>query len=222
MFNGGPGCDDYLEPVARMIEGVTRVIRFEPRGCGRSDWDGNYGLDTLLKDAEVLRDAFGVSRWIVAGHSAGVNSALAYALRWPENTLGLIGIAGGKVIDDRDWSSTYHARLEKIGEDHGGVEFVADPEVNPVGNRTWREFCRRPWLFRELADLPVPCSFINASEDIRPNWPTEQLAALIPVAKYREIQGAAHHIWLTHPKELQEALLDSIAFILGASEDPSP
>ena len=34
MFNGGPGCDDYLGPVAEMIDDLCRVIRFEPRGCG--------------------------------------------------------------------------------------------------------------------------------------------------------------------------------------------
>ena len=36
MFNGGPGCDDYLASVATLIEEVCQVIRFEPRGCGRS------------------------------------------------------------------------------------------------------------------------------------------------------------------------------------------
>ena len=27
MFNGGPGCDDYLAPVADMIDDLCRVIR---------------------------------------------------------------------------------------------------------------------------------------------------------------------------------------------------
>ena len=48
FFNGGPGCDDYLGPVAHLLDERCRVIRFEPRGCGRSDWDGNYDLDTSL------------------------------------------------------------------------------------------------------------------------------------------------------------------------------
>ena len=47
MFNGGPGCDDYLAPVAAMIEDMCEVVRFEPRGCGRSDWDGRYDVHTL-------------------------------------------------------------------------------------------------------------------------------------------------------------------------------
>ncbi len=54
LFNGGPGCDDYLAPVAHMIDDLCRVIRFEPRGCGKSDWDRNYDLDTLFTDVEAV------------------------------------------------------------------------------------------------------------------------------------------------------------------------
>jgi hypothetical protein len=57
------------------------------------------------------------------------------------------------------------------------------------------------------------CVFINASDDIRPNWPTQQLAALIPKAKYVEIVGAAHSIWLTHMEELQIELRRALAFV---------
>ena len=60
MFNDGPGSDDYLVPVAALIDDLCRVIRFEPRGCGRSDWDGNYDIDTVLCDAKAVRDAYSV------------------------------------------------------------------------------------------------------------------------------------------------------------------
>ncbi len=213
MFNGGPGCDDYLQPVAELVDDMVRTIRFEPRGCGRSDWDGRYDLNTLLTDAESLREAYGVERWIVAGHSAGPNWALAYALRHPERVIGVIGIAGGKVLNDRDWSATYSRRRDSIGEDLGGKVYQADPEVNTQGNAEWKEYCRRPGLFRELADLRTPCVFINASDDIRPNWPTRQLAELIPDGRYVEIEGAAHHLWLTHATELRGALRDAVDYV---------
>lgn len=219
FFNGGPGCDDYLEPVARLIDDRCRVVRFEPRGCGRSDWDGRYDLETLLRDAEAIRAAYGFERILLVGHSHGPNLALAYALRHPSRTIGVIGIAGGKVVDDRSWSAAYHERLAAVGEDLGGKVFRADPEVNRQGNASWRAYCRRPALFRELADLAVPCVFINAAEDIRPNWPTQQLAALIPNARYVEIAGAAHMIWLTHARELQQHLREALAFVTGESAE---
>src|SRR5687767_6263321 len=44
LCNGGPGCCDYLGPVAEMIDDMARVIRFEPRGCGQSDPTGPYDV----------------------------------------------------------------------------------------------------------------------------------------------------------------------------------
>ena len=213
MFNGGPGCDDYLAPVAELVDDMVRMIRFEPRGCGRSDWDGRYDLDALLSDAESIREAYGVERWLVAGHSMGSNWALAYAVLHPERVIGVIGLAGGKVINDREWSAVYSERRDSTGEDLGGKVFHAHADVNAIGNAEWKAYCRRPTMFRELADLKLPCVFINASEDIRPNWPTQQLAELIPAGRYVEIEGAAHHIWLTHSQELRAALHDAIDYV---------
>lgn len=222
LINGGPGCDDYLGPVAQLISDLCTVIRFEPRGCGRSMWDANYDLDTLLSDVESVRESYGIDRWIVAGHSHGPNVALAYALRYPTRTLGVVGIAGGKILDDRHWSDTYHSRLEALGEDNGGMKFHADPDVNRRGNATWREYCRRPGLLRDLAALDLPCVFINAGDDIRPNWPTQQLAELIPGARYVEIPGAGHYIWLTHATELMHELHRAVNYVRHAHEPSAP
>ena len=162
MFNGGPGCNDYLGPVAAMIDDLCRVIRFEPRGCGRSAWDGNYDLDTLLRDADAVRAAHAAERCIVAGHSFGPNAALAYALRHPSRVL------------------------------------------------------KRPSLFREIANLQIPATFIYGGEDIRPNWPTRQLAALLPRGEYVEIAGAAHTIWLRHAAELRTELRRAVRRLVPA------
>ena len=219
MFNGGPGCDDYLGPVAGMIDDLCRVIRFEPRGCGRSDWDGNYGLDTLLLDADAVLAAHAAERCIVAGHSFGPDAALAFALRHPSQVRGLIGVTGGNLLDDRSWSAAYHRGLKEVGEDLGGIEFTADEAVNRDGNREWREYIKRPTLFREIADLQIPATFINGGADIRPNWPTRQLAALLPRGEYVEIAGAAHTIWVTHATELRTALRQAVRRITASEKE---
>ncbi len=210
LFNGGPGCDDYLAPVAAMLEHRCRVVRFEPRGCGRSSWDGRYDVKTIFADADAVRSAYGISRCICAGHSFGASAALAYALDYPGRARAVIGIAGGNFVNDRTWSEAYHKGLDEVGEDYGGVEFKADPRANAEGNRTWRNYIKRPALWRDLADLTVPATFISGTEDIRPDWPTRQLAALLPNGRFVEIPGAEHVIWLTHAAALRTELLRAL------------
>jgi proline iminopeptidase len=198
-----------------MVDDLCRVIRFEPRGCGRSDWDGNYDLDTLLTDAEAVCEAHGIEKCIVGGHSAGPGFALAYAIRHPARVIGLIGIAGGSVVNDSDWSAAYHSRRQEVGEDTG-VEFTSHPDVNLQGVTSWRTYIKRPTLLREIADLMIPAVFIGGGNDIRPNWPAQQLASLIPKGEYVEIPGAAHYIWLTHAGPLRRELRTAIRHILSA------
>lgn len=107
-------------------------------------------------------------------------------------------------------SATYKKNLAERGESYGGKVFEADPAVNKMGNQSWREYIKRPNLLRDIADIKVPAIFINAGNDIRPNWPTQQLAALIPNGQYFEIPEAEHCIWLTHDRELKVLLQDAV------------
>ncbi|HEY4058115.1 MAG TPA: alpha/beta hydrolase family protein [Kofleriaceae bacterium] len=209
LLNGGPGCDDYLGPVASLIDDTCQVVRFEPRGCGRSSSDKQYDLQTTIEDVEHVRDAYGFDRFIAIGHSAGVDTALAYALAYPGRVQHLIGLAGGRIVNDREWSRVYKENLAARGEDAGTV-FNADPDVNAIGVASWRQYITRPTLLAELASLMTTATFIYPSEDIRPSWPTQQLANLLPRGLYREIAGAAHYLWRTHAAQLQAALRAAI------------
>lgn len=211
LFNGGPGCSDYLGPVSDMLNDLCTVVRFEPRGCGGSDWDGNYDIATTISDAEAIRAELGCERLLLGGHSFGPGLALAYVLSHPGRALGLLSICGGSLLNDRSWAEDYHRNKAERGEDDGGIVFHADPEVNRVGNRSWREYIKRPTLLRELADLQLPALFIAAGSDIRPNWPIQQTACLLPQGKYVEIEGAGHYIWLSHAEELKVLLSSFIS-----------
>ncbi len=103
LCNGGPGCCDYLEPVAEMLDDMAKVVRFEQRGCGRTDFAASYDIETCVADLETIRNYSNVERWIIGGHSWGADLALLYTLEHSSRVAGLICIAGGRVHDDREW-----------------------------------------------------------------------------------------------------------------------
>ena len=206
LCSGGPGCCYYLEPVAKMIDSEYRVIRFEQRGCGRSTADGKYDLATAVDDIERVRQHYGIEQWVAGGHSWGANLALVYSLTYPERVKALIYIAGTGVHDNRHWHEEFHRNVDEIGEWLPEMEYPFNVEVNDEGNRTLREFGRRPDFYRRISEYYAPALFVMAAKDIRPNWPAEQLANLMPNTKVVKIEGASHYIWLDNADELSQVL----------------
>ena len=205
LCNGGPGCADYLSPVAGMIDDLAQVIRFEQRGCGRSEYMPPYDLETCLLDLESIRKHYGVEKWITGGHSWGANLALSYAIEYPDNVLGLIYIAGNGIQHDREWSREYHKNREERGEKSPPEAQSGNDEVNRQGNGSWFEYIKNPYLLKKISELEIPALFIHGADDIRPGWPGEQIANLMPNATYETID-AEHYIWLFRPDELKHLL----------------
>jgi proline iminopeptidase len=99
LLHGGPGLWDYLEPVARLLEPLTVVHRFDQRGCGGSDPSADHTMARYVADIEALRRHWGHEDWAVVGHSFGATLAYAYALAEPERTRAL-GYLGGTGLGD--------------------------------------------------------------------------------------------------------------------------
>jgi proline iminopeptidase len=204
LCNGGPGSCDYLGPVAAMIDDLIRVYRFEPRGCGRSTMAGPYDVQTCLHDLEALRVHSGHERWMVGGHSWGAFLALAYALEYPDHVIAIVYLAGAGIQDDRQWHAAYQAGRDAERERQPEFAYPGNNDVNRIGNSSSREYIKQPELLRRLATLDVPMLAVQGSDDIRPNWPVEQLVHLMPRAELEIIDGAGHYLWLTHAAQLRE------------------
>lgn len=217
LCNGGPGCCDYLEPVANMIDDIAPVIRFEQRGCGRSESTGPYDIETCLFDLEAIRNHYGIDRWIVGGHSWGADLALIYALEHTERVAGLICISGGRMHNDREWHSEYERRKKLEGERSPDFKYPTNLEVNRLVNQAWKHYIQNPELFRKLSELKIPAVFVYGDRDIRPSWPIQQIANLMPNARFEMIEGAEHIIWFSHEQELESILREFIQRVPLAS-----
>ena len=203
LCNGGAGCCDYLLPVAQMIDDGYTVIRFEQRGCGRSDKDGQYDIDTIIADLEAIREFYGVPSWTVGGHSWGAVLSLLYALIHPHKVDSFLFIAGVGVQNNREWIAEFLAKREEFGETLPDMAYPFSEEVNNAVNISFRKYIQQPSLYKDISNLKMPALFLCAQNDIRPNWPVQQIHALIENSMLVTIPEAAHYIWLTHYDEMK-------------------
>jgi proline iminopeptidase len=92
-LHGGPGSG--CQPDHRRLFDPERfhAILFDQRGAGRSRPKGrreNNTLPHLIADMEIIREKFGITRWIIVGGSWGATLALAYAQAHPDRVSGIV------------------------------------------------------------------------------------------------------------------------------------
>lgn len=207
LISGGPGVSNYLEPVSSLIEDSWEVIMFDPKGCGRSSYDGNgYDIESCLQDIERIREEYGYEKWIVIGHSWGADLGLAYSLLFPQSIRGYVSISGTGIQNDRDWKDTYNRKKVENGELTPEFKYQVNKIVHRSLINSWRSFIKKPLLLKEISEFNVPSLFIYAENDIRPSWSIKQISSLMKNSSYIEIEGADHYIWLSEKNKLHKVL----------------
>ncbi len=161
-----------------------RVISYDARGHGESDpappGEG-YGYPRLVADLErVVATEVGEERFVLAGHSMGAHTAVAYALRHPARLAGLVVI--GPVYDGEvePHSLVYWdglaAALERGGVD-GFVDYIdLHQSTDPAWRRSVLRFTRARMLLHRH-----PTALVEALREVlrsRPFGSMDDLARL--------------------------------------------
>ena len=94
ICHGGPGLWDMSGTLAATLAPHLRVIRWDQRGCGRSERRGPYSLRRFAADLDAVRRGLGLDRIAVLGHSWGATLGLRYALDHPDRVTALIYVSG--------------------------------------------------------------------------------------------------------------------------------
>src|SRR5580692_4109017 len=92
-LHGGPGSG--CQPDHRRLFDPERfhAVLFDQRGAGRSRPKGRREDNTLphlIADMEMIREQFGLQRWMIVGGSWGATLALAYAQAHPQRVSGIV------------------------------------------------------------------------------------------------------------------------------------
>jgi pimeloyl-ACP methyl ester carboxylesterase len=139
----------------RLERGGFLTIAYDARGHGTSDvapaGDG-YGYPRLVADLEaVVGDQVGDERVVLAGHSMGAHTAIAFALRHPERVAALIAIG-----------PTYTGTRAASTADTGANAACAAAQAHPY----WDGLAAA--LERDGIDGFV--AYIDRNQDIDPRW----------------------------------------------------
>lgn len=199
IMHGGLGLDhSYFRPTLDSWGNFAELHFYDHRGNGRSTAPENWEditIDSLVEDAEALRQSLGLEKFVLFGHSYGSFIAQEYALRYPDNLSGLIlgntipnlsyppnfpswapeeGLAAvGKLFSepfatDEDWAQTWSTALPVYWKN-------PDPELlGDIHQRT--HYKAAAWnrgsalladynTIDKLGDLTVPTLLLGGRED---------------------------------------------------------
>ena len=118
VLHGGPGSTHHhFHPFFSRARDFARVIYYDQRGCGFSDYQPGkgYSVDQAVEDLDRLRQSLGIEQWSVLGHSYGGLLAQCYALKYPEKVKGLVLVCAstGLLIEFSSRDDQFISRQER-------------------------------------------------------------------------------------------------------------
>lgn len=234
-----------VEELAR----VGRVITYDRRGYARSGGDPVRSLSIHSADAAALLESLQASPAVVVGTSSGAMIALDLAVRRPDLVRAVVEHEGpwrftrhlptgsqvrtfaamGSLVLRGSYGDAAEALLRSAyAYREGGTAWDAFPEEwrragRENGKATLWDFLisigNRPSA-AELASIEVPvvCSYGSRSPDFMARR-TRSLAAAIPTAITRRIEGSAHAAPFDAPANFVRLIADAITIPDGVEQE---
>jgi pimeloyl-ACP methyl ester carboxylesterase/DNA-binding winged helix-turn-helix (wHTH) protein len=146
---------EWTTPVwSHWLSGLARdrrLIRYDERGCGLSDWQvPGFSFDDWVDDLDTVVEAAGLDRFPLLGVSQGGAVAVAYAARRPERVTRLIlagAYAQGRQVRARDDAARTSAALDlelaRVGwttQDPSFLQVFASQFLPDGTPQDWDEF----------------------------------------------------------------------------------
>jgi class 3 adenylate cyclase/pimeloyl-ACP methyl ester carboxylesterase len=200
----------------------NRLVRFDQRGNGLSDWDvETISVDAMISDMETVVEAAGLERFSLFGISQGCAFSLRYAVENPDRVTCLVLLGGylrGRLMrDDPEQKKLYDASTVMIREGWGSpnpvyrhfftTSFI--PDASPAEAESFDELQRistnsenamRIWEMNAAVDMSelakqvrVPTLVLHCQGDrVAPVEEGRRIARLIPGASFVELPGNNH------------------------------
>ncbi|MBL8169626.1 MAG: alpha/beta hydrolase [Acidobacteria bacterium] len=215
----------WQEPLADLSDSYV-TIAYDHRGSGLTICDSMDGItfESLVADALAVLEAYGITRCVLAAESAGAQTALAVAERFPDKVSHLVIVDGmyspGVAVDTDPFlqglRAAYPATIERFVQ-------LCIPEPDSEHLKAWgRKIVARAEesaaialrivslttdLTPALKRIPQPVLVLHGDKDkIVSLEAARALAATLPDAELKILAGCGHVPTLTRPKEVADAM----------------
>ena len=208
-------------PILHRLAAKRKLIRYDQRGNGLSDWAVDISFEAFVDDLETVIDATGLDRFPLLGMSQGSAVSIAYAVRHPERVSHLIlygGYARGmQSRNGADGSAQTDAlatlMLQGWWQENPAFRQIFTSQFIPGGTAEqvqWFNDLQKATtspenavrIFRAMANIDVsallplvrvPTLVLHCRDDARvPFEEGRQIAAAIPGARFVPLEGRNH------------------------------
>ncbi len=231
-----------VSPICTSIAQHHRLIRFDARLNGLSDWDAETcTFDRFVDDLEIVFDAAGLKRAPIIAISQGSAVAAAFAARKPERVSAIVMIGGfplgrAKRTSQRDvdravamkqmmtagWDDDYPSLRDLMAQiivpgasQEDRRQYAEDMRqmISPENMGRYRDVIDYLDIRHELPKVEVPCLVCHATGDrMQPVEQGRSFAKKLPNAKFITYDSANHTIPDNDP-EWPRFERDALAFL---------
>jgi pimeloyl-ACP methyl ester carboxylesterase len=203
------------------------VVSYDARGHGESDpapTGHGYGYPEMVGDLEgVVVATVGEEPFVLAGHSMGSHTAVAYALRHPKRVAGLVVIGpvfGGSIGEE---TLAYWDGLAAALEGGGVDGFVDYIDRNQGIDLSWRETVLRFTRARMLLHRH-PEALVEALRQVPRSRPFESMDDLERLESPALVVASHDAADPGHPHEVAAAYAERLprARLIGEAKGESP
>lgn len=214
----------WLEPLAALSDTFS-TISYDHRGSGLTVCEpAAITFENLVSDALAVLDAYGITRCVLAAESAGAQTALAVAARYPERVSHLVIVDGmvarGVAVDSDPFlqglRTAYDVAIERFVQ-------LCLPEADAEHIKAWG----RKILARAAPEAAIALRLVGSTTDVSadvqrirqpllvlhgaldkivPPDAGKALAASVPGAQFHLLDGCGHVPTLTQPQRVADAM----------------
>jgi pimeloyl-ACP methyl ester carboxylesterase len=218
----------YVVHGSRALERAGHtVVSYDARGHGESDpapAGQGYGYPELVGDLEaVLATTVGEGRFVLAGHSMGAHTAIAYALRHPERLAGLVVIGPVYLGEITEETLVYWDGLAAALANGGIDGFVNYIDRIQGIDPAWRDSVLR-FTRERMLQHRHPKALVDALREVPRSRPFAEMAELESLQLPALVVASHDAADPGHPRRVAEAYAECLpqARLTGEAEGESP